>query len=186
MKYPRQIRHTLFIYCEGKTDHLFIKYLKKLYSVRGSKHITLKKGVGGDASTFILETVKHTQQHEYDEIYIVSDTDQRTTNELQTIEKNYKQKNIQFIWQKPCVEGMFLKILKEKSYTHETSKVCKNLFYKEYSPNNPSLTKSLLNKLFSKKTLDSKRQKISELDQLIKLMEPASDKVSVALLKSEK
>ena len=173
MKNLRQVRHTLFIYCEGKTDYLFVHHLKKLYLIRGFKQITIKKGSGGDISTFISNTVKNAQVRGYDEKYIVLDTDKKSNAELEEAEQQSCQNNIQLIWQKPCLEGLFLRILKNNQITQETSESCKTLFYKEYNQNNKTLTKKLVNTLFPKIILDSRRQKIKELNQLIQLMEPS-------------
>ena len=182
MKKSRQIRHTIFIYCEGKTDHLFVRYLKKQYLVRGTKQITLKKGTGGKLSTFILETVKIAQVREYNEKYIVLDSDGKKEEELGKELKEAQNKikrdninkddiNIQLIWQKPCLEGVFLRILKSDKFIKEKSESCKSIFNKEYIQDKTPLTETLLEKLFTKDFLSAKRQEVQELDQLIQLME---------------
>ena len=176
MKKLKLIRYTISIYCEGKTDYLFSCYLKKLYLTRGSKQITLKRGTGGDISTFISNTVKNAQIRDYDEKFIVLDADQKTKNELKKAEQQSFKEKIKIIWQKLCLEGLFLRILKNNQHTQKTSKECKNLFYKEYNPNNKPL-EDLLNTLFPKELLETKRQEVAELDQLIKLMEPPHKKV---------
>ena len=173
MRNLRQVRHTLFIYCEGKTDYLFVHHLKKLYLIRGSKQIKIKKGSGGDISTFISDTVKNAQVRDYDEKYIVLDTDRKSDAELEEAKHQSHQKNIHLIWQKPCLEGIFLRILKNDKLIQETSESCKALFYKEYNQNNKAFTEELLNTLFPKTLLDNRRQKIKELNQLIQLMEPS-------------
>ena len=168
-----QIRYTLFIYCEGKTDYLFVRHLKNLYLIRGSKQIKIKKGSGGDISTFISDTVNNVQVSGYDEKYIVLDTDKKSDAELEEAKQQSRQENIHLIWQKPCLEGLFLRILKNNKLNQETSESCKTLFYKEYNQNNKTLTEELLSTLFPKILLDNRRQKIKELDQLIQLMEPS-------------
>ena len=168
----RQLRHTIFIYCEGKTDYLFVRYLKKMYLVRGTKQITLKKGTGGDLSRFILETINNAQVREYNAQYIVLDSDGKKEKELKAVQNNItKEKNIQLIWQRPCLEGIFLRILKGNQFIKEKSESCKYIFNKEYIKNNITLTEPLLENLFTKDILSAKRQKVQELDQLIQLME---------------
>ena len=176
MKIKRQVRHTIFIYCEGKTDYLFVRHLKKLYLLRGAKKITLKRGTGGKLPTFILETMKNAQVREYDEKYIVLDSDNKKNQELETEEKKSLNKGIKLIWQKPCLEGVFLRILKGKQFIEKTSKLCKSIFNREYISNNTPLTETLLEKLFTKDILNKKRREIQELDQLIKLMEKRAEK----------
>ena len=172
MKKLKQVRHTIFIYCEGKTDHLFICHLKKLYLIRGSKQVTLKKGTGGGISTFISNTDSNAQIRDYNEKYIVLDADNKKNTDLEKAEQQASECKIKLIWQKPCLEGLFLRILKNNQHIQETSEECKTRFYKEYNQNNKSLTENLMITLFSKTLLNNRRQKITELDQLIKLMEP--------------
>lgn len=171
MKKTKQRRRTIFIYCEGKTDHLFIRYLKKLYLIRGTKQVTLKKGTGGNLSTYISETVKNAQVRDYDEKYIVLDSDNKKEEELEKAQNESKEDNIQLIWQKPCLEGVFLRVLKGGDwFIKEKSESCKSIFKRGYMPGNTPL-ESLLEKLFTKDILDAKKQEIQELGQLIQLME---------------
>ena len=171
MKKLKQIRHTIFIYCEGKTDHLFARHIKKLYLIRGTKQVTLKKGTGGKLSTYIKETVKNAQVRDYDEKYIILDSDEKKEEQLKEGQKEGKQNDIQLIWQKPYLEGVFLRVLKGNQFIKEKSELCKSIFNKEYIPDNTLLTDTLLEKLFTKDILSAKRQEVQELDQLIRLME---------------
>jgi len=126
MKKLKETRHTLFIYCEGKTDYLFIRHLKQLYLIRGSKQFTLKKGTGGDVFTFISDTANNAQVRDYDEKYIVLDADKKTEIELKGAEIQSSENKIdKLIWQKPCLEGLFLQILNNKPHIQETSELCK-------------------------------------------------------------
>lgn len=171
MKKTHQRRHTIFIYCEGKTDGLFIQHLKRLYLQRGIKHVAIKTGTGGDYSTFISEVDKNIQARDYDEKYIVLDSNGKSDEELKKAEKLAQTKNIKLIWQKPCLEGIFLRILKNERFIKEKSKDCKSAFNKEYVSDNIPFSENLLKKLFTKDILNSKRQELSELDQLIQSME---------------
>ena len=170
MKKIQQRRHTIFIYCEGKTDGLFVQHLKKLYLLRGTKHVAIKTGTGGDYSTFISEVKKNAQVRDYDEKYIVLDSNGKNKEELQKAEKLAQEKHIQLIWQKPCLEGIFLRILKSVKFIKEKSEFCKSNFNKLYMSYNTPLSEILLEKLFTKDILNSKRREVQELDQLIKLM----------------
>lgn len=114
---------TIFIYCEGKEDHLFIRHLKKLYLLRGIKKITLKKGTGGALSTFISETVNNAQVRDYDEKYIVLDSDDKKKEELRKAQTESQKHNIQLIWQKPCLEGVFLRILRGNQFIKDKERI---------------------------------------------------------------
>ena len=152
---------------------MFVRYLKKLYLVRGTKQITLKKGTGGQLSTFISETVKIAQVREYNEKYIVLDSDGKKEEELKEAQNKIEKDkiNIQLVWQKPCLEGIFLRILKGNQLIKEKSEKCKSIFTKEYIQDKTPLTETLLEKLFTKEILNVKRKEVQELDQLIRLME---------------
>lgn len=171
----KQRRHTIFIYCEGKTDGLFTQHLKRLYLQRGTKHVAIKTGTGGDYFTFISEVEKNAQARDYDEKYIVLDTNGKSKEELNKAKKLAQPKNIKLIWQQPCLEGIFLRILKSEKFIKEKSKGCKLAFNKEYVPDDTPFSEILLKKLFTKDILNSKRQELSELDQLIQLMEKKSE-----------
>ena len=176
MKKTRQIRHTIFIYCEGKTDHLFVQHLKKIYFIRGSKKISLKRGTGGKLSTYISETMKNAQVRDYDEKYIVLDSNGKKEEELKKAQNESQKYDIQLIWQKPCLEGVFLRILKGAQFIKEKSELCKSIFNREYTSDNTPLTETLLEKLFTKDILDTKRKEIKELEQLTQLMEKKEGK----------
>ena len=100
----------------------------------------------------------------------------KKTKEIKEAEKKSQKKDIQLIWQRPCLEGVFLRILKGEQFIKEKSELCKSIFYKEYVPDDNILTELILEKLFTKNILNIKRQKIQELDQLIQLMEERKDK----------
>ena len=175
MSNPRQAKYTIFIYCEGKTDCLFVKYLHRLYHCRGQSKITFKEGTGGGFSTFISDVVKNAQIRDYDEKYILLDVDNKSEQEQKRAEKSSQEKNIQLIWQKPCLEGVFLQILGQRVYG--TSKECKSFFYKEYKVKDSKLTEALLCQFFSKTLLNLKRKEIKSLNLLIKLMEKIDSKI---------
>ena len=99
------------------------------------------------------------------------DSNGKNKEELQKAEKLAQKKHIQLIWQKPCLEGIFLRILKSVKFIKEKSEFCKSNFNKLYMLYNTPLSEILLEKLFTKDILNSKRREVQELDQLIKLME---------------
>ena len=171
MKTKKQRRHTIFIYCEGKTDGLFVQHLKNLYLERGTKHVAIKIGTGGDYSTFITEVENNAHVRDYDEKYILLDSNGKNKKNLEEAEYSAQEKDIALIWQRPCLEGVFLRILKGKQFIKETSKFCKSTFNKTYLKEKEGLSEILLSKLFTKDILETKRREVQELDQLIKLME---------------
>lgn len=168
----RRRKHTVFIYCEGRTDKLFAQHLKNLYVIRGTKKITLKEGTGGGFSTFISNTLKYAQERDYDVKCILLDSNGKKPKELKDSETKSENHHISLIWQKPCLEGVLLRILKATALPQNTSsKKCKDIFKKEY-PNDHPLKETSLEKLFPKDILNKQRKDIPELDQLIKIMEP--------------
>ena len=61
--------------------------------------------------------------------------------------------------------------MKSEKFIKEKSEVCKSNFNKLYMSDDTPLSEVLLEKLFTKDTLNSKRHELSELEQLIQLME---------------
>ena len=164
MNLKRQIRHTVFIYCEGKTDAEFAQYLKKLYSIRGTKHIKIKTGRGGDLSTFLSAIRRDAQVRDYDEKYILLDSNGKSPEELKESKQESQKHDTLLIWQRPCLEGVFLRVLNPKGFIPDkTSKKCKDIFYKDYAKH-ATLT-TVLETLFTKTLMDKKRKEIPELNQ---------------------
>ena len=104
------------------------------------------------------------------------DSNGKSDKELQEATKLAQGKDIQLIWQTPCLEGVFLRILKGGQFINKNSDICKSTFNKEYLREKKVLSDTLLKKLFTKDILNSKRQEIPELDQLIQLMEKKGNK----------
>ena len=168
MNFKRQVRHTVIIYCEGKTDKLFLQYLKKLYVDRGIKKITIKEKRGASRLSSNMEKIAQITGH--DKKCILLDINNKKPQKIKELGEESTRNDIQLIWQEPCLEGVFLKIL-DKTLLKETSQKCKNIFYKKHT-NQTALTTVLLEKLFTKTILNKKRKEIPELNQLIKIMEP--------------
>ena len=165
-------RRTIFIYCEGKTDALFVQHLKDLYLQHRTKQITIRKGAGGGDSKFILAVKKEASSAEYDKKYIVLDSNGKTPQEREELKISAKREEIQLIWQRPCLEGVFLRILKTENFIKKSSQHCKSTFKENYlNSNNQSLTPHVLKKILNKSILEKKRQQLLELNQLIQLME---------------
>ena len=171
MENKRRVRRTIFIYCEGKTDHLFVKFLKSMYWDYRNKVVKPKQGSGGGPKTFFIEVLKNAQVRNYDEKYIVLDSNSKGEEEKSKIQKKGKDSHIELIWQRPCLEGVLLRILNGNQFINMSSRQCKSQFKREYLSKNTSFSESLLKKLFTKEVLDKKRQEVQELNRLIQVME---------------
>ena len=166
----RRQKRTIFIYCEGKTDYLFIQYLKIVFS-SSSKRIKPKKRNGGGPSSMIRKIANNSAE-EYDEKYIFLDLDQDKNKEQ--CENDAKQKDITLIWSDPCLEGLFLQILNNNSQM-PNSKKYKSYFKNKYNSGQDKYDLVKLKELFPKDKLISKKEKISTLSQLIEIINNIGD-----------
>ncbi len=165
----RKQKHTIFIYCEGKDDRLFIQHLKRAFASL-KKSIESKKGGGGGPSWMIQKTTR--EPGEYDEKYIFLDLDQGKDKEKHESDAN--KQNITLIWSTPCLEGLFLQILNGHPQMSDSQKY-KNHFKKEYNSNKRQYDPTMFERLFPKEKLVSKKAKIPTLNQLIQIINSIGD-----------
>lgn len=171
-KYRKQ-RKTVLIYCEGKTEKIFVKYLQTLFAYKvkmKNRRIKIKEGYGGSPLHLIYK-VKNDPAI-YKDKYIILDKDKKKEGEINNLEDTAKKHDIQLLWSVPCLEGLFLKILRDDFNEHSFSSVkCKSLFKHEYNKEQDQWDKNLLEKCFPKEKLNVKRKTIPILEKMIHIME---------------
>ena len=169
----RKQRQTILIYCEGKTEKIFVKYLYALFTSETqlkNRRIKIKEGDGG-GPLHLINKVKN-DPASYSDKYIFLDMDKKSKIEIKNLEETARKNHIELIWSVPCLEGLFLKILKdnfnEKSFD---SARCKSLFKNEYNKGQDSWDKDLLEKYFSKMRLNTKKRTIPILKKIIHIIQ---------------
>ena len=169
----RKQRETVLIYCEGKTEKIFVKYLQALFASKANmknRRVKITEGHGG-SPFYLVHKVKNNPAS-YKDKYIILDKDKKKEGEINNLEKTAKKYDIQLLWSVPCLEGLFLKILRDDFNEHSFDSVkCKSLFKNEYNKGQDHWDKSLLEKCFPKKKLNVKKKTILVLEKMIQIME---------------
>lgn len=158
----RPIKEILIIVGEGETEVAFINHLRSLYGV-GSPKITAKSAGGKGPSNVIDDAIGTLTYSGCDRVAALLDTDLAWPK---TKKDAAKKKKIILIGSNPCVEGLFIAILNKN--IPETSEECKKQFL-PLLDGNPT-NKDSYKIIFTKSILDAARERVSELDLLIKLI----------------
>jgi len=154
---------TVLAYGEGSTERAFLKYLRDVYCNRYSGiSIKVKNGGGGSPEDVLDKTIKNKYSGDYQNTFILLDTDKKWSNEFK---QKAKKNEIKLIGSVPCMEGLFLLILINKS-----SGQCKKEFEKRYLDKKKKLIPENYKKIFPKKLLEKRRKKIPILDEIISIM----------------
>ena len=149
---------------EGKAEKAFLLHLKSLYSVSNLK-ISVKSAGGKGPSNVIGDAISNFKHLGCDKASALLDTDiewpqgkVREANKL----------HIELIGSTPCLEGFLLEILDLKKPNPCTSKACKKLLHPQL--NGKETEKESYKALFTKVTLDEARNRVTNLDVIIKLL----------------
>ena len=140
---------TLLVMGEGEHDKAFLSHMKGIYHERrsGSK-ITLDFSSGGSPHDIIKDTVKKSRHVDYDQKFILMDSDIPIKQEDI---KAAKDSGIAILYSEPlCLEGMLLSILAQN--IPSTAQKCKSVLHPQLS-DKPALSKSY-EPLFAKPVLD--------------------------------
>ena len=160
MKYTKQQKISILIYCEGKTEVAFLKYIKSLFINGKIKTVRIKSEGGGSLSSIREIANRYKNYLKFDEVYIFMDGDKITPQDhLKTSD----------LISKPCIEGFFLKILQKTP--PRTSSDCKKYFENNYLNSKEKLAHYSYEQIFTKEMLNQIRQIIPLLDKIIKIFE---------------
>lgn len=172
----RQVRPTALVYCEGAHDAAFINHIKSLYVNVSQTNTRFKvmTGQGGSPDSLVRELLRIPD--DYDRHLVKVDND-RTGSERQLAESlaalsNTQKKVIMFCWSTPCLEALLLSIVDSTFNTgRRQSNTLKQQFENGYIPADKRSNRRSYEQHFSRQVLDSARQRIPELDELIKFFE---------------
>ena len=160
MTYTKQQKISIVIYCEGKTEVVFLKYVKSLFINGKIKTVRIKSEGGGSLSS-VREIANRCKTHlNFDEVYIFMDGDKITQQDR--LRKSD-------LISKPCIEGFFLKIL-QKTPPNKSSE-CKKYFENNYLNRKEKLSSYFYEKIFTREILNQRRQNIPLLNKIIKIFE---------------
>lgn len=161
--YIEKAKKSLLIVGEGKSEKVFLKHLKRLYSCQNNTSINIKNGKGGSAEAVIRKAIK--EPPEYFQKIVVVDYDRMTKAAKDLARKG----SIKTIINRPCIEGLFLHIKTGNSRIHQRTPTCKREFKKEYLKNKASnFNLEKCEKIFPKEELDECCSEIPQLNKIIK------------------
>lgn len=167
MRKQRAAKIPVLIYCEGKHDAAFVRYIQSVYtSGRNLTSFDVKPGVGGGA----LSVVRNARRVEGDYALRIAKFDNdRGDEELKTALKECQGLVLPCICT-PCIEATMLEIIEGKAYIGVNTAACKRQFH-TYIPEDRRLDIEQYAHLFPKELLETARRKVTALDAIIRIFE---------------
>lgn len=188
MRKPPSVKKTSIIAGEGKSEKIFLEYLKSIYWIKGGQHSVsvhknIQEGHGGGSSINVAgEVMNQFGCLPRDAIVLLLDEDiagdlSCTDITRQALKRcRYKsvipKDRIKCIMMRPCFEGFILRILGKRIL--ENSSHCKQQFEIIFGEKAPKVDKGNYTRHCPKKLLEEKRKQISALDELIRYFEIAT------------
>lgn len=162
---PRKI--TVLAYGEGEAEKIFLRYLVSCYCRRYKVSVATSSAGGGDPTSILDSAIRFRRGVKRDFEFILLDTDKPWSDEMK---RRAREEGIKLIGSHPCLEAFFLKILESPDLLQGVgSGRCKASFKKLCESNN--FNDEVCAKLFPKSLLKSARQRLSKLDEIIKIIE---------------
>lgn len=162
----KHVRKTVLLCCEGKSDQVFIAYLRAAYTAgRPTAPMVKPKPAGGKGSNNVIGTLLgEARCSQPDKLVALLDGDAPPTPAKL---REAKSKRVQLIVLEPCLEGFLLKILGCR--VPNTSQACKDQL-RQIDDRDPFVP-GFYEQRFPKTLLDQVRAQISELDELLRLFD---------------
>ena len=172
-KIARHVRPTALVYCEGAHELTFVRQLKKLYAAKSASgaHFSIKKGAGGAPLSLVEDASRI--PGDYDRKLVKMDFD-RPKKEYELADNFATTRNIPItiLKTKPCLDALLLAILSPGlDYGKQPSAKCKKLFEARFIPADKRTNSALYEKHFTKSVIQEARQRLPDLDELIKFFE---------------
>ena len=151
-----------------------MQYLKELYILRENDFaVKVESGTGGSPSSIVQKAIRLRGSREYDKCYVLIDADKPLETDSKLADRMKKRPCVEVLKATPCIEGLFLAILKHSNFSQEStsSDYCKKEFELTYMASDRKTDKRSYVGKFSKTLLDERRTKVPELDLILKAMQ---------------
>ncbi|CAK1834140.1 hypothetical protein [Vibrio crassostreae] len=162
-KKKRVLKDTLIFVGEGEAEKAFLLHLKSIYGT-GNPKVTPKSAGGKGPNNVIGDALGTLASSGCTRVAALLDTDLKWPVGLT---KEAARNKIPLIGSTPCLEGFLLDILGIKKTT--TNKGCKQILHPMLD--GKETCKMSYSKLFTKDVLDEARQRVEELDKMIKIIQ---------------
>jgi hypothetical protein len=164
----RTAKRTLLWLGEGKAEKTFLQHLKRCFLSRdGNVAVKVENAFGGSPQSIIECAKKHIRTTGYDCVLVLLDTDREWPK---NIKSKYKKSSLLLVGSKPCLEGLYLKILNHTGFSPEAHNTdeCKDEFYKHFMNENEIFEIISYEKYFPCDKLKSHEIWSEELNVIIK------------------
>ena len=174
MKPTRNTKVTILIVGEGPTEKAFLQYLKELYILRIDDFaVKVEGGTGGSPSSIVQKAIRLRGSRGYDKCYVLIDADKPLETDFKLADRMKKRPRVEVLKATPCIEGLFLAILKHSNFSQGgfSSDYCKKEFESTYIASDRKTDKRSYIDKFSKTLLDERRAKVPELNLILNAMQ---------------
>lgn len=170
----KSIKTTILIVGEGHTEKAFLQHLKELYINRDDEFvIKVECGTGGAPCSVVQKAIRLHGSRAYDKCYVLFDADRPLETDSKLQYRMNKRPHIEILKASPCIEGLFLAILKHPGFsqTSALSDNCKREFHARYLSAEKKMDKRSYADKFPRTVLDDRRTNVPELDVILKAMQ---------------
>jgi hypothetical protein len=159
----KQMKPTFFVFCEGKTEELYVKYLKSKYRIPFEIDTQIAKNK--ITNTYVKNYKKNKFTHEKDKTFLMYDLDAP-----KMLERLQKIRSATLLVSNPCIEIWYLLHYKEQK-AELNCQICN----KELEKRNGAYNKTIISTKL-KEQLDSEQQKaVKRAKKLRNLDNPSSN-----------
>ncbi len=173
-KPTRSSKTTVLIVGEGPTEKAFLQFIKELYVMRDANiAVKVECGSGGAPRSVVQKTIRLRGSRAYDKCFVLFDADLTLETDRKLKCRMQKKPAITILNATPCIEGLFLAILKYPNFSQKSaaSDNCKREFESNYLSADKKMDKRAYLSCFSRDSFDNLRKDIPELDAILKAMQ---------------
>ena len=170
----KSTKTTILIVGEGPTEKAFLQYVKELYVSRDAEMVVkIESGSGGAPSSVIQKAVRLRGSRAYDKCFVLFDADRPLEMDSKLEDRMNKRPRIEILKSTPCIEGLFLAILRYPNFSQSrtSSDYCKREFEANYMTDDRKTDKRSYSDKFSQLILDTCRRGVPELDSILNAMQ---------------
>lgn len=175
VKPARNSKTTILIVGEGPTEKAFLQFIKELYIMRDADIVVkVECGSGGSPRSVVERAIRLCASRAYDKCFVLFDADLPLETDAKLKQRMQKKPSVQILKATPCIEGLFLAILKHPGFFQNSalaSASCKREFEANYLSADKKMDKRSYASHFTKETLDKLRKYIPEFDAILKAMQ---------------
>ncbi len=170
----KRTKKAILIVGEGLTDKAFLQHIRELYVSRESDFVVkIEGGFGGAPRSVVERAVRLRQSRAYDRCYVLFDADRPLETDSRLERRMRKKPRIEILQTTPCIEGLFLAILRYPNFSpaSTSSAYCKREFENNYIAADKKTDKRSFANKFPREALDKHRSSVPELDAILRAMQ---------------